>query len=563
MMAANDVVILQSPVDIDNKSHVISLTPTQIIVEGCWRAPGDDSTTPEPVFRRLNNLLELQEVIGVQLEQQNVNKDRFKRKDGTKVYLCIEMQQMHSNAFCVYYVKRQTKHRWRHKKMVFNCKDHSTAQMWVDKILYLLQGPEFHRPKKLLVFVNPFGGRKKGPSVYNSKVAPLFELAGISTEVIMTERQNHAKEVLQDYNLESIDGVVCVGGDGTFSEVLNGLLDRSSKEGGVNQETHHHPIQPKLRVGIIPAGSTDAIVYTSVGINDPITSAIQIIIGDSVGMDVCALYNRNQFIKYSVSMIAYGYYGDLLEDSMGLRWMGPARYNWCGFKKFLANNSYEGEVSFLLSAESESHPRDGTRCNAGCNMCAKASERNREHSTSGVTRPFSPVGADGWHKVRGKFLGINSFSMSCRTAMTPEGVSPATHLGDGCLDLCIIYNCSRIDFLRHLHRCADKQADQFDFSFIQVYRVKEFRFQPLFESDVEEAEEATSSASSTVVRNRLGHKQLKSPHNSVWNIDGELVTSPDLHVRVHTQLISLFARGVEKIGKDPVLNCPPCCTSCE
>lgn len=56
MMAANDVVILQSPVDIDNKSHVISLTPSQIIVEGCWRAAGDDSATPEPVFRKYATL---------------------------------------------------------------------------------------------------------------------------------------------------------------------------------------------------------------------------------------------------------------------------------------------------------------------------------------------------------------------------------------------------------------------------------------------------------------------------------------------------------------------------
>lgn len=40
------------------------------------------------------------------------------------------------------------------------------------------------RPHRLLVFINPFGGKKKGKNIYYSLVAPLFELAGISSHVI-------------------------------------------------------------------------------------------------------------------------------------------------------------------------------------------------------------------------------------------------------------------------------------------------------------------------------------------------------------------------------------------
>lgn len=40
------------------------------------------------------------------------------------------------------------------------------------------------RPHRLLVFINPFGGKKKGREIYHSLVAPLFELAGISSHVI-------------------------------------------------------------------------------------------------------------------------------------------------------------------------------------------------------------------------------------------------------------------------------------------------------------------------------------------------------------------------------------------
>ena len=36
----------------------------------------------------------------------------------------------------------------------------------------------------MLVFINPFGGKGRGKRVYERKVAPLFALAAISTEVI-------------------------------------------------------------------------------------------------------------------------------------------------------------------------------------------------------------------------------------------------------------------------------------------------------------------------------------------------------------------------------------------
>ena len=43
---------------------------------------------------------------------------------------------------------------------------------------------EKKRPKKLLVFFNPIGGKKQGRQIYRYKVAPIFELARISTDVI-------------------------------------------------------------------------------------------------------------------------------------------------------------------------------------------------------------------------------------------------------------------------------------------------------------------------------------------------------------------------------------------
>jgi diacylglycerol kinase family enzyme len=69
---------------------------------------------------------------------------------------------------------------------------------------------EFARPRTLLVFINPIAGRGRAVKTYNDKVAPLFDLAGISAEIILTERRHHAKEVIRRVDLSGFDGLVCV-----------------------------------------------------------------------------------------------------------------------------------------------------------------------------------------------------------------------------------------------------------------------------------------------------------------------------------------------------------------
>lgn len=54
--------------------------------------------------------------------------------------------------------------------------------------------------------------------------------------------------------------------------------------------------------------------------------------GDSQPMDVCSVHHNNTFLRYSVSLLGYGFYGDLLTDSERKTWMGPARYNFSGRK---------------------------------------------------------------------------------------------------------------------------------------------------------------------------------------------------------------------------------------
>lgn len=70
------------------------------------------------------------------------------------------------------------------------------------------------------------------------------------------------------------------------------------------------------------------------------------------------------------------------------------------------------------------------------------------------------AGVDCWQSVEGRFVAINCVTVSCRCGLSPEGMSPSAHLGDGCMDLILVSDCSRIDYLRHLIRIPKQNADQ-------------------------------------------------------------------------------------------------------
>ena len=71
----------------------------------------------------------------------------------------------------------------------------------------------------------------------------------------VTERANHAYDIIQSMDLDNIDGIVSVGGDGLFSEIFTSLLNRTQKENNVNRnDFNSNLIQSSKIVGIIPAG---------------------------------------------------------------------------------------------------------------------------------------------------------------------------------------------------------------------------------------------------------------------------------------------------------------------
>ncbi|XP_010853044.1 PREDICTED: ceramide kinase, partial [Bison bison bison] len=605
-------------------------------------------------------------------------------------------------AFTVHRVRRARRHRWRWAQVTFWCPEEQLYHLWLQTLRELLETLT-SRPKHLLVFINPLGGRGQGKRIYEKKVAPLFTLASITTEIIVTERANHAKESLYELNIDKYDGFYtrsfsslkqkspgagvafrcravslascsparvlglpggadCRPSLGLGSKTSSRSCEPASSASGTAvplpgtglvrgrglvDEQRARKVGPKkalrspvgdcgpgdvrrallsthrmwdhgcMREGVLPSspgtrfppgggggsllvlGSTDCVCYSTVGTNDAETSALHIIVGDSLSMDVSAVHHDSTLLRYSVSLLGYGFYGDIIKDSERKRWMGLIRYDFSGLKTFFSHHCYEGTVSFLPAQHTVGSPRDRKPCRAGCPVCRQSRqqlEEEQKRSLYGLdgtgkvsgpgapppslrsTRSSVPPGRAPWplpelgegplsprpsellhaclqnalglgvQVLCGQFLAINATNMSCACPRSPQGLSPAAHLGDGSSDLILIRKCSRFNFLRFLVRHTN-QGDQFDFTFVEVYRVKKFQFvsKPAEEED-----------SSVLGRGKKRLGPLCSEHpascccrpsSSSWNCDGEVLSSPAIEVRVHCQLVRLFARGIEESPK--------------
>nr|CAD7260302.1 unnamed protein product [Timema shepardi] len=238
------------------------------------------------------------------------------------------LSQRHTSFIIHYGVRGRNNNKWRHHTVTMNHTDPRQIASWV-KTIHNYINSFTKRPKRIMVFVNPYGGKKKGLQIYEKRVMPLFELAGVHTTITITQSANHARDTLLSCSFDNIDAITCVGGDGTFAEVFNGLVLRTAKDKGIDQNDPEAILPtPSLRVGIIPAGSTDTMAYCFHGTTDVQTAVLLIIFGDSVGLDLCSVHSNATLLRYYSSVISYGYLGDVVRDSERFRWMGPKRYDY-------------------------------------------------------------------------------------------------------------------------------------------------------------------------------------------------------------------------------------------
>ncbi|XP_061979408.1 ceramide kinase isoform X1 [Populus nigra] len=483
--------VLKSTLLLENVGDVVlTLNSDGLSLEFLGSSYNDGSITSgiKPIQKFVNEI-RFSDVYGVEF----INYGLINVSRQSKAEQCFQGRASHESEMYRFTVHSFQKSRgqpclWVLAVYSFGHKDLQTCQTWVDRINASLN-LEMGRPKKLLVFINPMSGKASGRRTWEM-VAPIFSRAKVKTKVIVTERAGHAFDEMAsaaNNELKSYNGVIAVGGDGFFNEILNGFLlsrhkaprppspsdivhsDQSSGNGLFRnpnervtettcQNEDHSPLLSnsvyngtrqanfrtedgtcnigqdfefplpgeEFRFGIIPAGSTDAIVMCTTGTRDPITSALNIVLGKKVCLDIAQVVrwktttasDIEPYVRYAASFAGYGFYGDVIAESEKYRWMGPKRYDYAGTKVFLRHSSYEAEVAYIETESEKTNPtvekgqlfsglrkRQGPKkservvCRTNCGVCNTKSDYMSKRSP--CPTPYSSSGETRWLRSKG------------------------------------------------------------------------------------------------------------------------------------------------------------------
>uniref|UniRef100_A0A9J7Y8N6 sphingosine kinase n=1 Tax=Cyprinus carpio carpio TaxID=630221 RepID=A0A9J7Y8N6_CYPCA len=209
---------------------------------------------------------------------------------------------------------------------------------------------EVRRPCGVMVLVNPQSGRGQAMAFYNGHIQRMFTEADIPHTLFITERQNHARDLVRSADLTQWDALVVLSGDGLLFEVVNGLMDRPDWEKAI-----------QTPLGILPGGSGNALAasvhhYTRaspVWGEDLLTSCGFLLCKGLVSkLDLISIRLSSGARLFSFLSLAWGFVADVDIESEQFRQLGALRFLLSTLLRLASLRVYQGKLAFL-PAESE------------------------------------------------------------------------------------------------------------------------------------------------------------------------------------------------------------------
>jgi diacylglycerol kinase family enzyme len=348
--------------------------------------------------------------------------------------------------------------------------------------------PGYSRPlsingpnRKLLVVVNPIGGKRKGEEIYHEILKPMIMDNGTDHEVIITTGPGHAERIAETFDLNTIGAVAIVGGDGLFGEFINGMNNRPDRL-----------VAHSIPLGVVPAGSSNCLAC-SVGLRQPLAAAFAIVKGKVKPLDVLKVtlagedsINPTPRVILSVCGVSYGFISEVnTHASKWRRLFGPARYAICGFRTLFASPmEYHVDCRFLPPIDDPDPQFDKTECGPDCELCEQAAHVKRKSGM--LDDPVSPMSPepgyigrslemadeapkvdDGWvdssismeprrKSLEPKALSVDNSTMllfsvtnlSIRQSQNYTVWNPNSHMASGFMDLVLMPVISRVQLLK-------------------------------------------------------------------------------------------------------------------
>lgn len=413
------------------------------------------------------------------------------------------LDSRHCKSFVLSYIKRDEKsHKLRCRSITLEAQ-HEACDNW---IMQIEDRRKEGKPQKLLVVINPIGGKGNGRQLFEKQVLPIFALAGVELVVKMTERPQQAIEIAKTFDVKSVDGVVVLGGDGMYMETLHGLTLRKQEEEGVNfDDPDARLVPPTVRVGIIPGGTGNGVAAWLNGIIDVETATLNIIRGELCRNNIFSIHEAGKLISYSGLLIANGFFSTLIKRTDELRWMRRARYPYALMSTMLKKKQGLEYVIEVLKKPD-----------------------NRESITAeGPKKEWTNLGNK-------HFEAYISFPLSIST----DQEQLSFRLGSSTYDLLLLDKASALDYIKIFIGILKKKRSVLEKEFVEMISgIEGMRFKL-----VQDVEDGAGSSRQQTELNELA---------KILDVDGELVylSAPTYEVRLHTKFLQVFCSSEVSQGK--------------
>ncbi|GBG25502.1 Sphingosine kinase 1 [Hondaea fermentalgiana] len=355
-----------------------------------------------------------------------------------------------------------------------------------ERLVRLYKAPEKSavQGRKVFCIVNPTSGNKNGKWQYAKVAFPLLRSAGATVDMVMTKSTEHVTELGESMGKAYKDGdkdafpdggVLVMGGDGTFFEVINGIISGLTGGSMDLDKDGARKVLETLRIAHIPVGTSNGIARTT-ECATAYEAISQLIAGDGEGnntshLDLAAVdlefaegskeQTSTKRRIYDVMCTSVGFvcdYNDLTE------------YRW----RFLGKTLKETLALLTLFAL-----RRVVKARLLVRPCELSKEQRLElatkHGYNDTAELSEAAGHPGWLEIPGPFVLITWTTLSW--IANDSCFAPETGFGDGQATVVAMNaNNSRWQMMRAA--MAFEKGDAGKLPLVQMYRVREMKILP-------------------------------------------------------------------------------------
>ncbi|XP_019132876.2 sphingosine kinase 1 [Larimichthys crocea] len=204
---------------------------------------------------------------------------------------------------------------------------------------------ELRRPCRVMMLVNPHSGRGQALQLFTGHIQGMLTEAAVPYTLVITEHQNHARELVKKADLSQWDALVIMSGDGLLFEVINGLMER---------EDWQEAIQTPL--GILPGGSGNALAasvhhysQSSPAWNEELLLSCGFMLCKGLvgSMDLVSIHLASRQRLFSFLSLAWGFVADVDIESEKYRHVGAIRFLMGTLVRLASLRVYQGRLAYL------------------------------------------------------------------------------------------------------------------------------------------------------------------------------------------------------------------------